>query len=154
MRVYQAHPFSLLEKSLHFMRWAALNCKKMLYAIKTNEHSFVRLDLIADKLLQQQSLPRTAMVWGRMMKSQPAKLTDQENHHGLSRWPDYPSGSGFVCSKDVASFLGKTNVKALPAYEFEDRGVGLILEGKAHLEVTPKFVNLNLLNGREEFRPV
>eukprot|EP00729_Bicosta_minor_P015547 gene15547-16289_t len=84
------------------------------------------------------------------MTRQPAKIDDKENHFRLERWPDYPSGSGYILSSDVSEFLSKANISALPAYEFEDRGVGLLLEGKAHLEPAPTFVDLHLLNGNRK----
>ena len=88
-----------------------------------------------------------------MIKQPINKGEQKENHHGLSRWPTYPSGSGYVVSRDVAAFLGGVDLVGLPDYEFEDRATGLLLAGFAGRTATPAFGGLALRDGSPQFRP-
>ena len=127
----QPHPFSLVEKTIQLMKYVGA-CPSVTRVLKTNDHSFVRVDLLPGRLGEDQ-LPASGLVLGLIMKRQKVGAREKENHHDLTHWPDYPSGSGYVVSADVATFLAGTDLLNLPRYEFEDRALGLLLRGLAHL---------------------
>eukprot|EP00037_Helgoeca_nana_P023312 m.241322 g.241322 ORF g.241322 m.241322 type:complete len:279 (+) comp26308_c0_seq2:2769-3605(+) len=148
------HPFSLLPKVLQFFRWATDACVSATHILKTNEHSFVHVSRLQAELESVAMISSTGLVYGRIMRRQRAGKTDRENLHNLVEWPPYPSGSGYVVTRDIGKFLGTFAADVSLRYEFEDRAVGLLLAGYAAKTVTKGFgTHLELRNGQDQFRP-
>lgn len=125
---------NLSEKVRLFYKWVTDWCvtdhSSPTFVLKTDDDSFVRLDLLAAELRAQ---PSAQLVYGRIMKKMPGGKNkrgkwDPDNAHKLMTWPWYASGAGYVVSMDVARFF------AYPPLPFafqknEDRRLGVVLLG-------------------------
>lgn len=125
---------NLSEKVRLFYKWVADWCAtdhgSPTFVLKTDDDSFVRLDLLAAELRAQ---PATRLVYGRIMKKMPGGknkrgVWDPDNTHKLMTWPWYASGAGYVVSMDVARFFAYPPLP-LAFHKNEDRRLGVVLFG-------------------------
>lgn len=81
------------------------------YILKTDDDTFVHVPALVDDL---EPLPTSSMVLGRFLKGMPGFSKDsngkkqpvEDNYQRLPTFPSYPSGAGYVITRDVAAMMG------------------------------------------------
>lgn len=141
---------NLVQKVHMFFRWAAVNCPGITHVFKTDDDSFVRLDLLGTMI---DALPSERLYFGSFLRNMPARKKDKKtnkythqplagNEQNFAEWPVYASGAGYIVSFDVVILLG---FPVLPRWHqtAEDRAVGVALFG----------YNITYISSNRFFRP-
>jgi len=112
--------FNLTTKTSEFFKWVN-SAYKYKWALKCDDDSFVRIDLLLEELLNRyKNTDRLYM--GKIWSGTP---TDRriDNQTPWKQYPPFAAGAGYVLSADLISYVVR-NLDALYTYPLEDVAVG------------------------------
>jgi histo-blood group ABO system transferase len=120
---------TLLDKTIACFTWLDDHLQYT-YALKVDIDSFVRTDALLAELAK---LPTTRLYMGHFFRTQevyhdPAEKNFEMGYTDCEHYPPYASGSGYVLSSDLVSYLANSplSIRKLRA---EDAAIGVWLSG-------------------------